>query len=168
MFHAHLLRGDALDEACAGEDVNELLDRRKGRYTDLARTHLLQRVGPSASTSQAPARAAVPRSRPRTLERSQQHPRTVPGGEGTSNGAPQDASGPSSSSPPTLLGRLTCPPDSMIRGWVPPGELSRQYLRIDTSLEPVFHPKAATYVNSLPKTLFFSLLSFQYSNKTDT
>ena len=26
MFHAHFLRGDALDEACVGEDVDELLD----------------------------------------------------------------------------------------------------------------------------------------------
>ena len=88
MFHAHLLRGDALDKACAGMDADELLDRIKGRYVDFSRTHLLQRVGPSASTSQAPARAAVPRSRPHTLERSQQHPRTVSGGEGTSTDAP--------------------------------------------------------------------------------
>ena len=72
MFHGHLLRGDALDEACEGMDADEFLNRRKGRYADFARTHLLQRVGPGASTSQAPARAAVPRSRPRTLERSQQ------------------------------------------------------------------------------------------------
>ena len=41
MFHAHLLRGDALDKACAGEDVDELLDQRKGRYADFTRTHLL-------------------------------------------------------------------------------------------------------------------------------
>ena len=42
MFHAHLLRGDALDKACAGMDADELLDRIKGRYVDFARTHLLQ------------------------------------------------------------------------------------------------------------------------------
>ena len=71
MFHGHLLRDEALNEACEGMDANELLNRRKGRYVDFAHTHLLQRVGPSASTSQAPARVAVPRSRPRTLERSQ-------------------------------------------------------------------------------------------------
>ena len=99
MFHRHLLRDEALDEACEGIEADELLDWRKGRYVDFACTHLLQRVGPSASTSQAPARVAVPRSRPRTLERSQQHPRTVSGREGTSTGAPQDTSGPSSSSP---------------------------------------------------------------------
>ena len=116
MFHGHLLRGDALDEACEGTDADEFLDRRKGRYTDLARTQLLQRVGPSGSTSQAPARAAGPRPRPRTLERSQQRPRTVPDGEGTLTGASQDVGGPSSSSSPTLLGRLSCHPDSMIWG----------------------------------------------------
>ena len=83
MFHAHLLKGDALDEACAGEDVDELLDRRKGRYSDFACTHLLQVVGPNTLTSQTPARAAAPHSRPRTLERPQQCPQTVPGGEAT-------------------------------------------------------------------------------------
>ena len=46
----------------------------------------------------------------------------------------------------------------MIRGWVPPGELSRQYLRIDTSLEPVFHPEAATHVNFLPQNSILILL----------
>ena len=126
MFHGHLLRDEALDEACEGMDADELLDLRKGQYVDFACTHLLQRVGPSASTSQAPTRVAVPRSRSHTWERSQQRPRTVSGGERTSTGAPQDTSGPSSSSSQTLLGRLACPPDSMIRGWVPPGELSRQ------------------------------------------
>ena len=80
MFHAHLLRGDALDEACAGEDVDEFLDRSKSRYSDFSRTHLLQRVGSDTSTSQAPVRAAIPRSRPRTLERPQHSPRTVPSG----------------------------------------------------------------------------------------
>ena len=98
MFHGHLLRDEALDEACEGVDVDELLDRRKGRYVDFVRTHLLQRVGPGALTSQASTRVVVPRSRPRTLERSQQHPWTVSGGEGTSIGAPRDTSGPSSSS----------------------------------------------------------------------
>ena len=42
MFHGHLLRGDALDEACEGTDADEFLDRRKGRYIDFAYTHLLQ------------------------------------------------------------------------------------------------------------------------------
>ena len=116
MFHAHLLRGDTLDEACVGMDADELLDRRKGRYVDFAHSHLLQRVGPSASISQAPARVVVPRSRPRTLERSQQHPHTVSGWEGTSIGAPQDTSSPCSSSSQTLLGCLAYPLDSMIRG----------------------------------------------------
>ena len=111
-----MLKGDALDEACEGTDADELLDRRKGRYVDFAHTHLLQRVGPSASTSQAPARVVVSHSRPRTLERSQQRPRTASGGEGTSTGAPQDTSGPSSSSSLTLLGCLACPPNSMIWG----------------------------------------------------
>ena len=87
MFHGHLLKGDALDEACEGTNVDKFLDRRKSRYTDFARTHLLQRVGPSGLTSQAPARAAGSRPRPRTLERSQQRPWIVPGGEGTSAGA---------------------------------------------------------------------------------
>ena len=54
MFHGHLLRDEALDEACEGEAADELLDRRKGRYVDFAHTHLLQRVGPDVSTSQAP------------------------------------------------------------------------------------------------------------------
>ena len=86
MFHGHLLRDEALYEACEGMDADEFLDRRKGRYVDFARTHMLQRVGPSTLTSQAPARAVVPRYRPRTLERSQQRPRTTRGGEGTSIG----------------------------------------------------------------------------------
>ena len=51
MFHTHLLRGDALDEACEGMDADKLLDRRKGRYADFARTHLLQLVGPGSLTS---------------------------------------------------------------------------------------------------------------------
>ena len=58
MFHGHLLRGEALDKACEGEDIDELLDWRKGRYAEFTRTHLKQRVGPGTSTSQAPARAA--------------------------------------------------------------------------------------------------------------
>ena len=158
-----MLKGDALDEACTGEDVDELLDRRKGRYTDFARTHLLQRVGPSASTSQAPTRVAVPHSRPHTLERSQQCPRTVSGGEGTSTGAPQHTSDPSSSSSQTLLGRLACLPDSMIRGWVPLGELSRQYLRVDTSLEPVFYLETASHVNSTyPESYLFLSMQFHH------
>ena len=41
MFHGHLLKGDALDEACEGMDADEFLDRRKGRYVDFSRTHLL-------------------------------------------------------------------------------------------------------------------------------
>ena len=57
MFHAHLLIGYAFNEACAGEDVDEFLDRSKSRYLEFAHTRLLQRVGSDASTSQAPARA---------------------------------------------------------------------------------------------------------------
>ena len=113
MFHVHLVRGDALDEACMGEDVDELLDRRKGRYVDFARTHLLQRVSPLASTSQAPARVATAHPRSRTLERSQQRPRTTPGREGTSTGIPQGPTDPSGSSSQALLGRLSYPPDLM-------------------------------------------------------
>ena len=41
MFQWHLLRDEALNEACEGMDADELLDRRKGRYVDFARTHLL-------------------------------------------------------------------------------------------------------------------------------
>ena len=116
-------------------------------------------MGPSASTSQTLARIAVPRSRPRTLERSQQRPQTVSGGEGTSIGASRDTSGPSSFGSQILLGHLACLPDLMIRGWVPPGELSRQYLRIDTSLEPVFYPETATHINFtfLEPYLFLSM-----------
>ena len=57
MFHTHMLRGDALDEAWSKEDADEFRDRSKRRYSKFARTHLLQRVGPVASTSQAPAKA---------------------------------------------------------------------------------------------------------------
>ena len=49
MFHAHLLKGDALDEACLGEDADELCDMRKHRYSEFTCAHLLQRVGPAAS-----------------------------------------------------------------------------------------------------------------------
>ena len=41
MFHTYLLKGDALDEAYVGEDADEFLDRRKGRYADFAHAHLL-------------------------------------------------------------------------------------------------------------------------------
>ena len=41
-----------------------------------------------------------------------------------------------------------------------PGELSRQYLRVDTSLEPVFFPETATHVNSFSKTLFSAYFPF--------
>ena len=51
IFHTHLLRGDALDEAYLGEDADELYDRRKHRYIKFACAHLLQRVAPAASTS---------------------------------------------------------------------------------------------------------------------
>ena len=149
IFHAHLLRGDALDEACEGMEADELLDWKKGRYTDFTRTHLLQRVGPIASTSQAPTRVAATHPRPRTLERSQQRPRTTLGGEGTSTSIPQGPADPSSSSSQALLGRLSCPPDLMAQFWVPPGELLRQFLRVDASLEPVFLLEAATHVSSL-------------------
>ena len=59
MFHTHLFRGDALDEACLGEDADELCDRRKCRYSEFAHAHLLQRVAPAASTSQAIARGSA-------------------------------------------------------------------------------------------------------------
>ena len=55
MFLTHLLEGAALDEAYLGEDVDELCDRRKHRYSEFAHTQLLQRVSPVASSSQAPA-----------------------------------------------------------------------------------------------------------------
>ena len=42
MFHGHLLRDEALNEACEGEDADKLLDQRKGRYADFFHTHLLQ------------------------------------------------------------------------------------------------------------------------------
>ena len=57
IFHAHLLRGDAFDAACMRVDVDELCNRRKCHYFEFDLTHLLQRVGPDASTSQAPVRA---------------------------------------------------------------------------------------------------------------
>ena len=41
IFHDHLLRGDTLDELCSGEDVDELYNRRKCRYSEFARAHLL-------------------------------------------------------------------------------------------------------------------------------
>ena len=56
MFHTHLLRGDAIDEVCLREDADEFWDKSKRRYSEFARVHLLQRVGPTASTSQAPTR----------------------------------------------------------------------------------------------------------------
>ena len=51
MFHGHLLWGDALDAARRGVDADELLDRSKRRYQEFVWAHLLQRVGPDASTS---------------------------------------------------------------------------------------------------------------------
>ena len=53
----------------------------------------------------------------------------------------------------------------MIRGWVPPGELSCQYLRVDNSLELVFYPEAATHINSFPKTLFSACFPFNVALK---
>ena len=53
----------------------------------------------------------------------------------------------------------------MIRGWVPLGELLRQYLRVDTNLEPVFYPEAATHINSFPKTLFSACFPFNTALK---
>ena len=59
IFHTYLLRGDGLDEACLGEDADELCDRRKRRYSEFTRAHLLQRIGPAAFTSQVPARGSA-------------------------------------------------------------------------------------------------------------
>ena len=59
MFYTHLLRGDALDEACLGEDTDELSNKRKRHYLEFARAHLLKRVAPAASTSQAPTRGSA-------------------------------------------------------------------------------------------------------------
>ena len=99
------------------------------------------------SCFQAPTRAPPIRIRPRTLERPQQRPRTIPEGEGTSAGVTQGADVPSSSGSQTLLGRLGCPPGMMLRCWMPSHELSRQFLCLDTSLEPVFIPDTATHVS---------------------
>ena len=41
MFHTHLLRGDALDKAYLGKDIDELCDRREHRYSEFAHAHLL-------------------------------------------------------------------------------------------------------------------------------
>ena len=46
MFHAHLLRGEALAAAYQGIDADELCDRSKCRYLEFAHAQLLQRVGP--------------------------------------------------------------------------------------------------------------------------
>ena len=54
MFHGHSLQGDALGAARGGVDADELRDRSKRRYQEFARAHLLQRVGPNASSSRAP------------------------------------------------------------------------------------------------------------------
>ena len=102
----------------------------------------------TVSHFQAPARVPT-RVRPRTLERPHQRPRIIPGGEGTSTGVPQAADVPSDSGSgsQTVLGRLRCPPDMMVRCWMPSGELSRKFLRPDTTLEPVFIPDTATHVS---------------------
>ena len=48
MFHAHLLRGEALAAALQGTDADELCDRSKRRYHEFARAQLLQHVGPAS------------------------------------------------------------------------------------------------------------------------
>ena len=105
---------------------------------------------------QAPTRAPAPHPRPSTLERPQQRSHTVLVGESTSTGVPQSTSGPSSSSSQAVLGRLAYPPNLMTRCWMPSGELSHQFLRIDTSLEPVLLLKASKHMSqfSSSKTLF--------------
>ena len=53
MFHAYLLRGEALVAARQGIDADELCDRSKRRYHEFARSQLLQRVGPADPLFQA-------------------------------------------------------------------------------------------------------------------
>ena len=89
------------------------------------------------------------RVRPRTLERPHQRPRIVPGGEGTPAGVPQAADVPSGSGSQTVLGKWGCPLDMMVRCWMPTSELSRQFLRLNTTLEPVFIPDTTTHVSFL-------------------
>ena len=48
MFHAHLLRGEALAAALQGTDADELCDRSKRRYHEFVRAQLLQHVGPAS------------------------------------------------------------------------------------------------------------------------
>ena len=83
------------------------------------------------------------------MERPQQRPRVATAGEGTSAGAPQGTAVPSGSGSDSqaILGRLGCPPDMMVRCWTPPGELSRRFVQLDDSLQPIFTPTASTHVS---------------------
>ena len=63
----------------------------------------------------------------------------------------------SSSSSHVVAGRLAVTPDLLTRCWMPPGELSRQFLTLDTSLEPVFVLETSTHVSLLfLKSLFLT------------
>ena len=86
------------------------------------------------------------------MERPPQHPRIVLSDEGTSSRAPLVRAGvPSTgtSAPQVVGGRLTFNPDLLTRCWMPPGELSRQFLTLDTTLEPVYDPATCTHVSFL-------------------
>ena len=112
--------------------------------------------------SQVSAQAPV-RPRPRVLERPQQRPRTASAGEGIPAGAPQGTAAPSSSIPDSraVLGRLGCPPDMMVHCLMPLGELSRRFVQLDDSLQPVFTPATSTHV-SYSSSLFLASSSFNH------
>ena len=90
--------------------------------------------------------------RPRALERPSQRPRIVPSGEGTSSGVPPvGGSVPATRAAASQImgGRLISVPDLLTWCWMPPGELSHQFLTLDTILEPVYDPVACTHVSFL-------------------
>ena len=107
---------------------------------------------------QALARAPSFHVRPTALKRPPQNPHTEQRGEGTSSNAPPTR-GPSGSDSNALAGRLAAPPDLLTRCWLPSSELSRQFLTLDTSLEPTFILDASIYVSSSSFGIpFFSLM----------
>ena len=55
MFHAHLLRGEALAAAHRGFDTEGLCEMSRRRYLEFARAQLLQRVSLATSPPQVPA-----------------------------------------------------------------------------------------------------------------
>ena len=81
-------------------------------------------------------------------------------GEGTYFKVPP-ARDPSSSQPQIIAGRLVAPPDLLTRCWLPLGELSCQFLTLETSLELVFVLEAFTHVNSLSFEILFPSLMIQ-------